>query len=534
MLYTRINTASRANPSYIICLEQIRAISADSHIDKKDCMQTHGRFVKNALANLGRGSAAAVVALLLPPVLVRHMTPASYAVWVLVLQTAAYVGYLNFGLQTAIGRYVAYAGEKQDLKQRDSVFSTALAGLCCGAAFALLCLAVAILTAPAIFPSVPAPLIPQMRLALLIVGISMVVELPVSACNGVFIGMERFEIPALTVGSARLISAIGLIVAALTGQSLVVMAATVATANLVSYIAQYLALRRVAPDLHFNPALINRSTARELFGYCYGLTVMSFSMLLVSGFDLVLVGRFEFSAVIPYSVATSMITLISGLLYAVINVIMPHAASLHARESADELGKLVVNSTRLSVLILALTGIPILIYAGPILHLWIGRRYVAPGVPLLATLIAANMIRLIGAPYSTVLIAAGQQNLIKIGPLMEGVSNFGISMLLGYLLGSIGIALGTFFGAIVGALALLFYAMPRTRMSIGFSRRQFLISGVLLPLLCTAPLLATAAASLCGIVVQPPAFALGAMLSVLSGTFLLHRTRGSVKRSFSV
>ena len=130
-------------------------------------MQIRWRFAKNAFANLGRGSAAAIVALLLPPVLVRHMPPAAYAVWVLVLQTAAYVGYLNFGLQTAIGRYVAYAQERDDIEQRDSVFSTAFVGLCGAALLSLLCLAVAIVATPSIFPSVPSQLIPQMRLALL-------------------------------------------------------------------------------------------------------------------------------------------------------------------------------------------------------------------------------------------------------------------------------------------------------------------------------------------------------------------------------
>ena len=326
-------------------------------------MQIHWRFAKNAVANLGRGSAAAVVALLLPPVLIRHMTPASYAVWVLVLQTAAYVGYLNFGLQTAIGRYVAYANEKKDLEQRDAIFSTALAGLCCAALFSLACLGAATVAAPAIFPSVPAPLIPQMRLALLIVGFSMAVELPASACNGVFIGIERFEIPALTVGGARFFSALGVIAAALAGRSLVVMAAIIAAANLLSYLAQFLALRRIVPDLRFQAALLRRSTARELYGYCLGLTVMSFSMLLVTGLDLVLVGRFDFAVVAPYSVSASMVTLISGLLYALINVIMPHAAALHAMENAIEIGKLVITSTRISVLLLVLTGMPMLIYA---------------------------------------------------------------------------------------------------------------------------------------------------------------------------
>ena len=241
------------------------------------------------------------------------------------------------------------------------------------------------MAAPAIFPSVPAPLIPQMRLALLIVGFSLAVELPASACNGVFIGIERFEIPALTVGGARFFSALGVIAAALAGRSLVVMAAIIAAANLLSYLAQFLALRRIVPDLRFQAALLRRSTARELYGYCLGLTVMSFSMLLVTGLDLVLVGRFDFAVVAPYSVSASMVTLISGLLYALINVIMPHAAALHAMENAIEIGKLVITSTRISVLLLVLTGMPMLIYAGPILHLWIGQRYVAGGAPLLVS-----------------------------------------------------------------------------------------------------------------------------------------------------
>jgi O-antigen/teichoic acid export membrane protein len=408
------------------------------------------------------------------------MAPASYAVWVLVLQTAAYVGYLNFGLQTAIGRYVAYANEKQDVEQRDSVFSTALAGLCFAAVASLAGLVAASLAAPAIFPSVPSPLIPQMRLALLLVGFSMAVELPASACNGVFIGMERYEIPALTVGGARLFSALGVIAAAFAGRSLVVMSAIVAAANLLSYLAQYLALRRIAPDVRFQPSLVLRSTARDLSGYCFGLTVMSFSMLLVAGFDLVLVGHFEFTVVTPYSVAASMTTLMSGLLFAIINVMMPHAATLHAGEKADAMGRLVITSTRISVLLLVLTGVPMFIY-----------------------------------------VAAGQQNYIKVSPLSEGVSNFIASIVLGSLFGGIGVALGTLFGSIVSVASHLWYSMPRTKPVINFSRRDFVASGVLCPLLWTCPLLATALASWRGIEIRPFIFATVLLVSAMGGAGLL-------------
>jgi len=486
-------------------------------------MKEHWRFAKNVVANLGRGSAAALVAVLLPPVLVRHMTPAAYAVWILVLETAAYVNYLNFGLQTAIGRYVAYANEKCDRLQRDAVFSTAVVGLCGAALLALLGLAVAVLAAPKIFPAVPVELVPQMRLALLLVGFSLAVGLPASACNGVFVGMERYELPAMTVGGGRLLSALGLIAAALAGRSLVEMAAILAGINLLSYVAQYMVLRRVVPDLRFQPGMVQRSVARELYGYCAGLTVMSFSMLLVTGLDLVLVGRFDFAAVTPYSVSASMILLFSGLLYAGVNVILPHGAAIHARGEVRELGGLVITATRLSVLVLILTGLPVLLYAGPILRVWIGQRYESSAV-LLAILILANIIRLIGAPYSVVLISAGQQNYIKVSPLSEGFSNLVASVALGAFFGGIGVALGTLVGAVVSIGSHLWYSMPRTRMAIDFSRRRFVLSGVLLPALSTSPLLAAGAASMSGIRVGPLTVLLAMLLSLAGAALLVLRT----------
>lgn len=492
-------------------------------------MQLHWRFAKNAISNLGRGGAAAVVALLLPLVLVRHMSAAAYAVWVLVLQTAAYIGYLDFGLQTAIGRYVAYANERRDTEQRNAVFSTALAGLCAAAVISLVCLAIAILFAPAFFPSVPDTLVPQMRLALLLVGFSLAVELPASACNGVFIGIQRYEIPALITGSARLISAFGLVLAALAGRSLVVMAAVVASANLLSYAVQFVVLRRTVPDLRFLRALVRVSTVRELSGYCIGLTVVSFSMLLVTGLDLVLVGRFEFAAVTPYSIAASMIALISGLLYAVVNVIMPHAAVLHAQEKASELGRLIVSSTQVSVLLLILSGAPIFAYAGPIIRVWIGQRYVAAGAPLLAILILANVIRLVGAPYSLVIVAAGRHSYVKISPLAEGITNFIASVALGSVLGAVGVALGTLIGSIVGVASHLWYSMPRTNRVISFSRPRLVVTGVIWPLLCTSPLLAIAVAVSRGSKPSPFGFIAAALISAVAAILLVFRTQHNGK-----
>jgi O-antigen/teichoic acid export membrane protein len=255
-------------------------------------------------------------------------------------------------------------------------------------------------------------------------------------------------------------------------------------------------MRTIVPDTLFDLNLVRLSTASELLPYCFGLTVMSFSMLLVTGLDLIVVGRFQFSAVAAYSVAASMVTFIAGGLYAALNAMMPHAATVHARQKPQELGSLVIVSTQIAIILLVFTSIPVLIYAAPILKVWIGQRYVQTGYPILAVLLIANIIRLIGAPYATVLVSAGQQRLIKISPLTEGISNLLASLVLGSILGAIGVALGTLVGSVFGVAAHILYSMPRTDAEIRISRRRYLVSGVITPFLATIPLLLAAAFSM--------------------------------------
>jgi O-antigen/teichoic acid export membrane protein len=454
-------------------------------------MKTHWRLAKNAVANLVRGGTAGVVALILPAVLVRHMTQTNYAVWVLVLQVAAYSAYLEFGLQTAVGRYIAIAHEKEDYEQGNSIFSTAVVGLSVAAAIAIVMLCVVTIEARWIFPAVPAALLTEMQRALLIVGVSIAIGLPSSALSGVFIGMQRNELIAVVTAVSKLLSAFGLVFAAIHGASLVHMAEVVAIVNVISYLVQYLLLKKFS-SVVYSTGLVRRSTAKELFGYCFSLMIWSFSMILVSGLDLILVGRFQLSALAPYALATTLATFVAGLQNAIFGATMPHAAVLHARGDSAGLGDLVVNATRFGVLLLILTGMPLLIYASPILRIWVGQQYAVQGHLLLTVLLVANMIRLSGTPYSVVLVASAQQRLVILSPLMEGVSNLIASVVLGMRFGAAGVAAGTLLGAIVGMLGHIFYNMPRTRQEIRLRSMTFFSSSICLPLLATAPLIVLA------------------------------------------
>ena len=54
------------------------------------------------MASLARVIVVSLVALVLPAYLTHHLPVTTYAAWVLILQLAAYVSYLDLGIQTGI------------------------------------------------------------------------------------------------------------------------------------------------------------------------------------------------------------------------------------------------------------------------------------------------------------------------------------------------------------------------------------------------------------------------------------------------
>ncbi len=255
-------------------------------------------LIKNASANVVRGSSAAIVAILLPPFLTRLMSADAYGAWCLVLQISAYVGYLDFGIQTAVGRFVARANETGDTQHKDRIVNTSLAGLSVAGLVGLCAIAIIAILMPRVFPQLPRDLIPDARrIALLLVGSSLAVGLPASVFNGIFIGLQRYEVPAAIIGGSRIAGGVLLVLVVKHGCGLARMGMVMAAVNLFSYGLQYLAYRKLTSKVRLSTGLVSRQTVRELFDYCLSLSIWSFAMLLVSGLDVLLVGYYQLEAV---------------------------------------------------------------------------------------------------------------------------------------------------------------------------------------------------------------------------------------------
>ena len=355
------------------------------------------RLIKNSTANLISGASSAVLALAVPPVLSRYLSLEMFAVWALILQVASYTSLLNFGIQSAVGRYVAVAMEKADWPLASRVASTALAMLLTAGLVGFVVISVIACFLPWLFPSVPAELAGSGRAVLCVVGFTLAFGLPFTTYNGVFTGLQRNEIPAAIIGGSRLILALILMAVCIQYRALLPMAIAFAMVNLLSYALQWYAHRRLAGNIRIHHGAVDGSAFHDLYSYSSSFMVWTVAMFMVNGLDTALVGRFDFHAVAVYASCVSVITFFSGIQQALFSPLIQVAAQMDARGDKAALGQLLMTSTRISMVIILISGSFVLLFAAELIRLWLGQDFVRVGVPVLSLLVIGNGLRLIAS-----------------------------------------------------------------------------------------------------------------------------------------
>jgi O-antigen/teichoic acid export membrane protein len=342
---------------------------------------------------------------------------------------------------------------------------------------------------PSLFKDMPTELHQDARLALLWLGGSLAVALPFNVFGGIFIGLQRYDIPAWIIGTSKLLGGLFVVLIAQSSENIATMGVVMGISNLLTGLWLYFAYRRIAGDIKVSSQKVSKRSAIEISNYCSGLLVWSMGMILVSGLDTAIIGYFDYQSVVYYTLAASVTTFIIGIQSSIFSTILPNAAAIAARGDQEGLGKLLISSTRYATITLILTSLPLILGGKWLLTLWVGEDYAVNTVLLLQLLVIANFIRQLGAPYSTIILAAGEQRLIVLSPMLEGIVNLFASILLVMKIGVVGVAVGTIIGGIVSILFHLFYNLPRTK-SIKMDNSYSLATSILKPLISIVPAIA--------------------------------------------
>jgi O-antigen/teichoic acid export membrane protein len=446
---------------------------------KADWQLMQSRILSNAIWNVVNGSSSAMVAIVVPPFLTRLLTPEAYGAWAVALQIGTYVGLFGFGLQMAVGRYVAYAEARGDMAQRDGIVSTAFWFLVLTSAVGWLAICGIGLSIERLLPHLSVALAGETRAAVILVGLALAINLPASIFAAVFTGQHRSDVPAKIQGLGRILLALGLILAGFS-HSLAILGLVYAVISILTVAALWYAwrTRTAAPTLEKNH--VSTTHGRELAGFCLSLTIWNFSMTLVSGLDLIIVGRWDYASTPYFAVSVTLTTMVAGTITSLANALVPAAASLSEDENGQSLRRLLAQGSRFVMAASIIAGLPLVFCGYTVLELWLGESYAEKAAPILAILVSAAMIRNALLPYVTLAIGTGDQRKLTLIPLTEGFVSIIASLVLVIQYGAYGVALAKLVGGFTG-VTLLMIRHP-LKISLGdWSRQDFFALCVLKP-----------------------------------------------------
>jgi Membrane protein involved in the export of O-antigen and teichoic acid len=452
------------------------------------------KFVRNAASNVINGVSGAFFGLVLPYFFVRTLTRGEFSLWILVLQIGGYVGYLSFGLQIAIGRYVAHALERGDQPFAEKMLAAGLQILTVLAAAGLVAIAALAWFFPDIFRQVPAGLVATARWSLVWVGAALAAGLPVLGILGVFIGLQRNDIPAATGTVSKLTMGAVLVAIAYATHDLVIVCAGYFVCNVATYAAQGMIFRQVCPQWRIKFSAVDPAARRELLAYCFSLSVWSLATLVINGLQTTIVGIYDFAAVGAYGAALNLVTFAAGIVYTVLSPLVQVYAKQHALGRSAQMIKLLHTTSTATSLVVLAGGAWLVLVAPPVFAAWIKQPLAATAVPVFTILVVANVVRVMAMPYMNFLIGSGKQAQVILTPILECVVNLAVGLFLAARIGVIGVAIGTLAGGIAGSTANFLYNMRRT-LPAGTAISALFASSVARPALYCLPLVAVAACS---------------------------------------
>jgi O-antigen/teichoic acid export membrane protein len=417
---------------------------------------------------------------------------ATYSAWVLILQLAAYVSYLDLGIQTGVSKFVAEFDARGDLEAAGHHASAGLLLMIGGGALGLALTGLLAWTVPQLFATMPANLYQDVRVSLLLIGSSLAFGLVCAVYSAVFLGLQRYWIPTtITIINRASFAASVITVVALHG-NLRTMGLAAAFVNVATGLMQISAWRKRVSYVRVSLAGLRYRIVQKVARFCSVQSIWLMAMLCITGLDITIVGHYDYGQTAYYSIATLPTNFVILIMSAMLGPIMPASSAMSTQRSPSEMGVLLIRATRYTALLLLLTGLPLIVFGFPILRIWVGPQYAANTVGYLRVLIFANVIRNLGAPYATMTIATDRQEAATATGISEAIVNLGSSIYFVRHMGAIGVALGTVLGAFVSIVLHFTISMHLTHNSLAISRSQLLLKGMLRPLVIAVPSLVLA------------------------------------------
>jgi O-antigen/teichoic acid export membrane protein len=401
-----------------------------------------------------------IVGLVMLPFNLSHLGPSHYGLWILIGGVTAHFSLLDLGYGGATVKFVAQYRAHRNARALNEIASTlffifAGVGLLAYAAAAVLAF-----NLDHVFRLTPE----QAQLGkwiLLVIALQVAVNFPFSVFGGITSGFQRYDMNNVVAMTTSLTVAAVNVGILLAGYGLLTLVCAATAVRLVAYLAYRLNAYRVFPELRIRPSLFCRRRLREVTGFSVYSAAIDWANKLNYQIDGLIAGAFLGSAAVStWAVAERVIWATQRLTNQLNGVVFPLIVDRDQRARREQLQQILVQGTRLSLLMVLPLAVVLVMLAEPIVVAWVGPA-MAGSAPIIQILAFAVAIRVGNASGTTMLKGAGEHRRLAAINLATGVVNVALSVALIGRYGLIGVAIGTLIPIAFSSIVLLYPAACR-------------------------------------------------------------------------
>ncbi len=388
--------------------------------------------------NLGAQLAVSVVML---PFIVNCLGDRMYGFWSLAWSIIGYFAFLDFGIGTAVSRFIAGAIGAADEKECNRIISNALV-LYSGIALLVMAasLVAAKITNLMIESSKDAEIF---SIIILILGGNFALEFPIRVFGGVLAAHLRYDVMSALKFITLLIRTAGILVILSNGYGLLGLVIVTVISEFPEKIGYIYFAKKIHPSFQFNSSYLSTGTVRTLYGYgIYALLIQITDMFKFNVDSMIIASFVGVAAVTHYAIATQLITYFMTLIGTVMGVLLPVFSRLEAENDFPRLKEVFFLSTKISVFIASFVGFGLIFWGQLFIERWMGPGYL-DAYPCLLMLAVGFTVALWQSASQAILYSTSKHKFYAIANAGETVAKLVLSLLLVRHYGIVGVAIGT-------------------------------------------------------------------------------------------
>ena len=429
-----------------------------------------------------------LVGIFLSPFILHKLGDAAFGIWVLIFSLTGYYGIFDFGIRSSIIRYVSKYTATKDLDEVTGLLNSAMFTYTCVGAVSLLITVAGCIYLDRLF-QIPPNFQSTARWLLLIVGASVAAGFPLGIFGGMLEGLQKFYVLNWTNIVFSSVLRAALIVFYLNrGRGLLTVALiTVGLPIVGSFVRAALALREL--PVKFSMRFVSREGFRHMANYSGVTFIILIAARLRFKTDALVIGTFLSSAAITYFYAGSRLVDYAGeVVSSLAQIFVPMSSQSDAAGNTDRLRKIFVAGNRACAFVIFPITVAFIILGKSAIEVWVGKKYVQQGYPVLLTLIIPYTWMLAQSASSRILFGMSKHGKLAIVTMAEGISNLILSIILVRRYG----ILGETFGTAIPMVGTYLLFMPRHLCSkLNVRMWTYIRQAYWLPLLLSLPLALT-------------------------------------------